>query len=289
MLIMGCDGLVDFFCLPENKPIQRKISLLKYAYDAGIRGFDCSVCPTFIQAYKQLLKYAKGPLMTIGNPNWICGYELHDVPLWYIRDRIRVTLYRRFFSAEELHAISNLPEQIQKRWFLPSPSALPLSDTEILQIYLNITRFHLNLDMLAEITKIVVFGSDYLEWFTKLGRIDLIRQGILILKSRGFDVLSISHWPSVTCDVLNELDFSGHWVHLNSLEQLIVSYSAIEGIKKIRKPITVFRILSAGDLRENPLMALNYVEASISPEHIVIGMNSEQEIDYWTNIFCKRI
>jgi hypothetical protein len=222
MLVIGCDFLVDFLPGSAKLPIEQKVDILKYAYAYGIRNFDISVCPNFIQAYDEFLAYTNNDVNGFGNPNWRCGFKLKDQDLWDIQDRIRKTLLEQYFTTQELSHIFSLPKIIQQRWFLPAKEEPILTKEEISAIYLDRDQFISNLSMLKDRVKIILFGSNYLEWLIKLGRLALIKQGLDIIQKMGFIPWSISHWPSVTAPIIRDLPFCGHFVHYNKLEQLII-------------------------------------------------------------------
>ncbi len=278
-LVMGCDYLVDFLPGSVKLPLDKKIKMLKYAYDSGIRTFDISVCPNFIQAYTQFLEHTNNDVVGIGNPNWKCGFKLNNQELWDIQHRIRKTLLEKQFTAEERKCIFSLPEVIQKRWFLPDREGPILTAEEISNIYLDANQLEKNLELLKKHVEIVVFGSNYLEWLTKLNRLDLIKQGLEIIKNAGFTPWSISHWPSVTIPILRDLPFSGHWIHYNELEQLIVPNKALDSVKQLQGPITTFRVLSSGLLSNNAQQAIQFVRDSLQYDNLVIGIRSETDID----------
>lgn len=284
-LIMGCDYLTDFLPGSVKLPLTEKVKILKYAYDQGIRTFDVSVCPNFIKAYDDFLQYTKGDITGIGNPNWKCGFKLKGQDLWIIQDRIRRTLLEKHFTEEERKYIFSLPEAIQKRWFLPSEENPILTLKEISDIYLDVGQFEKNLKMLKELVKIVLYGSNYLEWLIKLNRLDLIEQGLKIIKNAGFIPWSISHWPSVTAPVLRDLPFEGHWIHYNELEQLIVPDQALESIKQLSKPITIFRVLSFGLLSDKFQQAVQFAINSLHPDNLVIGIRTINDINKMVRIW----
>jgi len=281
---MGDDYLTDFLPSSVKLPLREKVKILKYAYEHGIRTFDVSVCPNFIKAYNDFLQYTNGDTTGIGNPNWKCGFKLKDQDLWNIQDRIRKTLLKKYFSEEERKCIFSLPKVIQKRWFLPSKEKPILSVKEVSDMYLDEKQFEKNLKMLKGLVKIVVFGSDYLEWLIKLNRLDLIKQGLEIIRNAGFTPWSISHWPSVTAPIIRDLPFEGHWIHYNELEQLIVPNRALESIKQLSEPITVFRVLSYGLLSDKFQQAVKFVINSLHPDNIVIGIRSIDDIKQTTKI-----
>jgi hypothetical protein len=278
-LIMGCDYLTDFLPGSVKLPLSEKVEILKYAYDQGICTFDVSVCSNFINAFNDFLQYTNGDVTGIGNLNWKCGFKLNNQDLWDIQNRIRRTLLKKYFTVEERKCISSLPEVIQKRWFLPNREEPILTKKEVSDIYLDEKQFEKNLKTLNGLVKIVIFGSNYLEWLTKLNRLDLIKQGLEIIRNAGFTPWSISHWPSVTAPIIRDLPFEGHWIHYNKLEQLIIPDQAFESIRQLSKPITVFRVLSCGLLSDKFQQAVQFVINSLYPDNLVIGIHSIDDIN----------
>jgi hypothetical protein len=276
-IIMGCDALVDFLPGLKKISINEKLDLLGYAHALGITGIDVSVCSNFISAYRQLI-CSNREFLSFGNPNWKCGIKLEDKDLWDIQDRIRVTLLKRYFNSAELNSIYCLPKWSQKRWFLPKQEALALSFSEVSKIYLDKRQLKSNLEKLDNLVDIVLFGSDYLDWLAKLNRIDLIEEGIQVIKEMGFIPFSISHWPSVVAPIIEDLPYEGHWIHYNELERLIVPQLATDFIKKLQKPIIVFRVLSAGKLAHRKKEAIQFVVDQINPRSIVVGIGSKKHI-----------
>lgn len=279
-IILGGDKFLDCWGPQTNAGLATVggvCAVMLRAYELGVRGFDVSLNPHVIGAFR-LLKQSHPDTVAIGNPNWECGIKLGDVSIDVLRDRFRKTLLNQVFTPEQMEGIKKMPEDRQKRWFLAAGDAEVLTADEIAGIHLDEPTYRSKLEMLRGVADYVLVGTDYADWLIPLGRSNILGRMSELVRQCGFVPLSISHYTSITLPTLDTMDFEGHWVYLNRREQLLSSGSALQAVRGAIHPITAFRTLGGGALIGDSAGAFEYLK-NAGVRSIVVGAERPNQLD----------
>ena len=250
--------------------------MMQQAYKLGVKGYDISLNTHVIEAFKRL-KELHSDVVAIGNPNWRCGIKLGDTIIYELGARFKKTILTRFFTPEQVNEIHQLPEERQKRWFLAEDADV-LSGDEIKGVYLDEATYRAKLESFVGVTNYILIGTDYADWLIPIGRKDILARMSELAREYGFVPLSISHWASITLPALEEMDFEGHWIYLNKMEQLLSADKVHDAVKGARHPITAFRVLGGGALVSNMEDAFTYLKR-LGIASIVIGAETTDQLE----------
>lgn len=276
--ILGGDRFLDYWGPQSRKELSTVdgvLRIMRVSYELGIRGFDISLNAHVIEAFK-LMKEKYPDIVGIGNPNWKCGIKLDDVMLDDLSDRVRCTL-TNIYSSEVRAEINNYSEKRKKRWFLPSNDVRALDADEIEQICLDESLYRSKLEMLSDVVDYILIGTDYADWLVPLGREDILARMSIIVRKYELLPLSVSHHASITLPVLDTMDFEGHWIYLNQVEQLLSESSVRNTLKRIRHPVTAFRVLGGGQLANDLETSIEYIR-SMGIQDIVVAAETAEQI-----------
>lgn len=276
--ILGGDRFLDWFSTPP--PIQLTTNytfkIMKLSYKFGVRGFDISCRFNLINAFKQLKKYFPD-VVGIGNPNWLCGYKLDNVPLWNIKDRIISTIVQKLKNKFIEKSLTMIPETHRFRFLTKKKNAKPLTDDEIQRISIDEKVWFNKINLLKGLTDFCLIGADYADWMCILNRLDLLKWQIKTVRKSGMVPVSVSHLASITLPLLDKEDFEAHWIYANRVWMYLDPDSAIKAIQTASKPITAFKILSYIKLPEEIESTIQWLK-NFGVKSFVIGLETEKHV-----------
>ncbi|GEM_PF-3034705 len=251
--ILGGDRFCDWFSTvpsPTQLTTDYTFKMMRLSYELGVRGFEISCRYNLIDSFKRL-KTRFPEAVGIGNPNWRCGYKLENTHLWDVKDRIILTIIKKFNQDKTLQKmLATIPQTHSLSRFLVKKETIPLTDHEIQQIHIDQDIWFDRINLLRGVADFCVIGSDYADWMCALNRLDLLRWQIKTVRDNGMIPVSVSHWASVTIPTLEKEDFAAHWIYANKIWMYLNPESASAAIRESAKPITAFKILSNIELPE---------------------------------------
>lgn len=277
--ILGGDRFLDWFSVlpPIQLTTDYTFKIMRLSYEFGVRGFDISCRFNLINAFKQL-KECFPEVIGIGNPNWLCGYKLHNTHLWDIKDRIILTIIQKLSRENESvkKILATIPETHRFR-FIIKKETHPLTDDEIQQIYIDQEIWFDRINSLRGITDFCVIGSDYADWMCALNRLDLLRWQIESVRKNGMIPISVSHWASITIPLLDKEDFGAHWIYANRAWTYLDSESAATAIRAASKPITAFKILSYIRLPDEIESTICWLK-NLGVKSFIVGLENPEQV-----------
>ena len=235
---------------PQNLTAEYAYGMMEFAYESGIRGFDLSLRPNVIEAFRRQREKHGDEVIGIGNPNWLCGYELDSKPLMGFRDRVVLTIIQRYLGSGAREKLNSLPREQQCKSFHYDEKTQPLSNNEVERITLNRSVWVSRLDSLRDLAAFCQVGTDYADWMVQFGRCELLSSQISMIRESRMIPISICHWTSLSLPALDREDVAGHWVWANMKHMHMDLDGAILALRASRKPKTAFRVLRGLKLPE---------------------------------------
>jgi hypothetical protein len=265
--------------------------MMEFAYKNGVRGFDLSLRSNVIEAFRRLKEKYGAEVIGIGNPNWLCGYELDNKPLMNFRDRVILTIISRYYDSSTRSKLNSLPENQRCRSFHYEKNTQPLSEDEVGRITLNRSEWVNRLNVLKELVDFCQVGTDYADWMVQFGKVELLSSQISMIREKGMIPISICHWTSHTLPTLEREDVAGHWVWANKKHMCLNFADAISAIGASRKPKTAFRVLKGLRLPDQIPEVYSWIRSSLGIMSVVIGIDDEAQGTYTIptarSTFCR--
>ncbi|MCP4629928.1 MAG: hypothetical protein GY850_41440 [bacterium] len=292
-VILGGDRFTGIFGNPRNTHLENVITTPEYistifeaCYQRGFRGYDISMSDPVIACFIQL-KEKYPDCIGIGNPNWDCGLMIGKRKLREIHPRINAHFFKHVFSVKEKAAISQLCPDQREVWFSYPSEATPLTSQEIASIYVDEEKYQANLDKIKEICEFCLVGTVFADWLPLLGRQDILRDVIALVRDNKLIPLSIHHWTSLVLPLLDELDVAGHWTYLNKACQFLTEGDAIQAIQHSQKPITAFKALLSRE-KEDIEAYFDYVFHVAHIQAVDFGVETTEEAHVIATILQER-
>lgn len=265
---------------PQNLTSEYAYGMMEFAYKNGVRGFDLSLRSNVIEAFRRLREKYGDDVIGIGNPNWLCGYELDNKPLMGFKDRVVLTIIQRYFDSATRNKLNSLPENQRCKSFGYGKDTQPLSKDEVRRITLNRSEWVNRLNALRELAVFCQVGTDYADWMVQFGKLELLSSQISMIREKGMIPISICHWTSLSLPTLEREDVAGHWVWANKKHMDMSFDEAMSAVRASRKPKTAFRVLRGLRLPEQIPEVYFWLRNSLGILSVVIGIDDKAQGAY---------
>jgi hypothetical protein len=253
---------------------------MDFAFKNGVRGFDLSPRPNVIEAFRKLRNIYGDEVVGVGNPNWLCRYELDGKQLMGVRDRVVATIVQRCLDSTARIKLSSIPDERRCKSFKYETGAQPLSEEEINRITLDKSDWTNRLRAMKELVTFCQVGTDYADWVIQLGREELLSSQISMIRENGMIPVSICHWTNLSLPVFEKENVAVHWLWANKKHMCADFDEAVSAVRTSRKHKTAFRVLRGLRLPEQIPEAYSWLRDSLGISSVVIGIDDESQGAY---------
>ena len=246
---------------------QKISSLMRAAYDLGGWCFDLP-SSKHLQAYRELRSLTDDQNLTC-----LChleveeGASLFGKPLHQFESKIAATL-RKILSLPP--SIRNFPS--------PAPFSEVLTQKEIDRISFDPPRFGRALSLLnPEESPFLLVGDRYGEWLLALGRIDLLKEMMAMVRDKGFIPILSGQWATFFLPTAKPLDAAAFAVPINKKWGLFSLSGASDLIKKFDRPVIGLNPLADGELLKTSEEAFSFLFNELKIHSAIARFSSEEE------------
>lgn len=242
---------------------------MKIAYILGVRGFSISPHATLMRTLKKF-KCEHPDVICISNHHRKLNYYIDKTSLWepYNISRIKATVLSKL---DPRIIASNCP------WLNDVDSQKPFSEEEIDKITLNEVEYRKNLTQFSKFCDYALIGNIGPTGLFLMGRIDLLEHEIEIVRDEGLVPIGMCQGGGLVLPGMDRLKVGGHWLYINKSFSFPNLEYTLKIIKKIKKPITAYKIFSDSKIIDIE-SSLKFLKEIRNIKSIVFGTENEKQI-----------
>lgn len=240
--------------------------LTKKAYEMGVHCFDLPSA-NHLECFKDLRGLmADESLIGVCHLDVEQGASLLGKPLHRFESRIISTIRRELLPSH------------QYREFLPFSSSEVFTQKEVDRIAFDAPRFEKALSRFdPNDSPFLLVGEKYGDWLLALGRIDLIREMVSMVREKGFIPIFASQWATFTLPKAKSLNVSAFAVPINKKRGFFDLDRASDLIKKFEKPVISLNPLDDGGLVGELERAFSFLFEELKVYAAIARIGSEEE------------
>jgi len=278
-VIMGEDRFTGWFGKKLfNTEKQREIAYkdsIETAYDCGVRGFSMSPHPTLIKVLKNFKK-EHPEIVCISNHHWQTHYYLGKKSLWTKENMERLASTEKYYLNQKVIENSS--------WFKGLDVNKRFSEEELKTIRLDEKEYVEQLKEFRAFCDFCLVGNLGRSALITIGREDIVQREIDLARKIGFIPLGMCEGGGSALPKMEKLNVSGHWVWINRHHAHPNLQYALKVIKKIKKPITAYKIFTSPE-GFNFKESIKFIKSVPQIKSIVVGVeNKEQAKETFSNL-----
>lgn len=272
-LILGGDiFLRNHFKTSSSNTVEYIYAILEAAVIGGVEAIDVNIeSPYLFEAFKHLKR--KYPhVIGIGDPNMNPGFMLNGIPLKEYKKEIIRAVYDGYLNERERHRLQSYSREYMENYFDLSNCDASVILDNIVKISLDEQKWLSRIRLLSHYCDYCLFGADYADWLTALGRIDLLRFQVDTISSCSMTPISISHWSGLTIPQLETISgVKGHCL-LSNKDCLYMSPEETRRLINNTNSVFIgFRVLRGLGRYFSVDDALSFMTKELSLSHFIIG------------------
>jgi len=249
------------------------LQVMRAAYEAGCRAFELSE-DSNVQLFWRLRVEVDEPILGFGNPTWEQGVMLNGRFLMLSRDRILRTLMDRPMLPNGV--VTTIREQLSKSAVLVfgyDRTAVPLTEEEIADIYLDEDIFLKRLSGFGGACQYILLGGTDADYLLSLGRVNILHRMVELVRRSGFEPLLLCHYGSYVVPIAEEagLQVSGYAIPLNREWGWFDRDECVRIVHAIDKPFVAFMPLANGQLGRDVRGALEWLFSVAKVDSVLFG------------------
>lgn len=264
-VIMGEDNFTGWFgkgkFASERERANKYRRALSAAYMQGVRGFSISPQQTLVRVLKEF-RQSHPDILCIANPHWQRHYRLGKESLWTPKnlERLRASVNARVKPA------------LRENYRLKNISGRPFTAKEIKSINLNEREYRKSLAAFA-FCDFVLVGNIGISALVLLGRTDIIKREITLVRSARRIPLGMCEAGSLALPRIERLDVPASWVWINSHFTFPTPTHGLPIVRKATKPITAYKALTS-PTGFNLDASIRFLKRIPPVESVVIGVEN---------------
>lgn len=259
---------VIFSLCPSPFHPQLFSSLIKKAYEMGAWCFDLPSLE-HVESFKRF-KQETGDETLLG----LCHLKVEE----------GLTFFGNPLQRFELKMISTikkdfLPPPIARRVFPQTPSSDVFTQKEIDHILLDPVRFDKTLSHFdPQDSPFLFLGGRYGDWLLALGRIDLLKEMVDIVKKKGFLPIYLGQWTSFVLPKAKPLEVVAFAIPINKNHIPFEFSLACNLIKRFDKPLISLNPLANGSLLKKSAKAFSFLFQDLKVHSAIVPIQREKEM-----------
>ena len=242
-------------------------SLMEKAYEMGAWSFDLPSLK-HVESFKELKRLTDDEtLIGLGHLDSEEGVSYSGKPLHQYESKVVSTIKR-----------NTVPVQMHYLFSGPSTSEV-FTQKEIDRISFDIPRFEKALSRLdPQLSSFLLLGEKYIDWLLALGRIDLLKEMVGMVRGKGFIPIVSGQWATFSLPKAKPLDVAAFAVPINKRWSYFDLAQACDLIKKFDKPVMSLNPLADGELLGEAEEALLFLFEGLKIHSAIVDVASEEEI-----------
>jgi hypothetical protein len=242
-------------------------SLMKKAYEMGAWCFDLP-SGNHLESFRELRDLtADEMLIGLYRVEAEAGVSFLGKPLHRFESKIVSTIRREL-----------LPPQQTRDVLPPTSSSEVLTQKEIDRIAFDPLRFEKALSTFdPKESPFLLVGEKYGDWLVALGRVDLLKEMVSKVRTKGFIPIFSGQWATFVLPKAKSLDVSAYAVPVNKKWSLFDLGRASDLIKKFEKPVISLNPLADGNLLRESEEAFSFLFDELKICAAIAGVGSEEE------------
>ena len=242
-------------------------SLMKKAYEMGVWCFDLP-SGNHLESFRELRDVtADEMLIGLYHVEAETGVSFLGKPLHRFESKIVSTIRREL-----------LPPQQTRDVLPPTSSSEVLTQKEIDRIAFDPLRFEKALSTFdPKESPFLLVGEKYGDWLVALGRVDLLKEMVSKVRTKGFIPIFSGQWATFVLPKAKSLDVSAYAIPVNKKWSLFDLGQASDLIKKFEKPVISLNPLADGNLLRESEEAFSFLFDELKICAAIAGVGSEEE------------
>jgi hypothetical protein len=241
---------------------------MEKAYGMGAWCFDLPAAKHF-ESFKTLRESTGDETLTgFGHLEAESGVSLTGKPLHQFESKVISTVI-----------VNAIPPELAKKLF---PAHFPgevLTQREVDRMAFDSSRFEKALSPFhPEDSPFLIVGGKYSDWLLALGRVDLLREMVSIVRQKGFIPIFSGQWATFVLPKARPLDVAACAIPVNHKESLFDFTQACSMIKRFEKPILSLNPLAEGRLLNESAEAFSFLFNELKVYAAMIEVTSDEEI-----------
>jgi hypothetical protein len=270
-VIMGEDNFTGWFgkgnFATEEERAKAYKETLEAAYALGVRGFSMSPQRTLMKVLKDF-KVKNPDIVCISNHHWQSHYFFGSESLWKEKNLKRLAATDATLIDSALRKACN--------WFQDVNIKDAFSNEEIGKFSLDEKEYKQQLAEFKPFCDFCLIGNIGASSLVVLGRKDIVKKEIELVREAGLIPIGMCQGGGLALLMIEELDVAGSWLWINKDFCYPNLGQSLKAIKKAKKPITAYKILSS--LKGLDIEAsAKFIKSIKQIKSIVVGVENRQQ------------
>lgn len=245
----------------------------------GAQAIDVNIESVYVlEAFKRIKgKYPN--IIGIGDPNMNAGFYMDGVPIKKYEKEIIRYIFDFCLTPQDKSLFIRKSGEYKENFFnLSSCDALFVREN-INRISLDENRWMQRIVQLSSCCEFCLFGADYADWLTAIGRFDLLKYQADSIVACGMMPISISHWSGLTIPQLDRIQSVKYHCVLANEDCILTEPDDIYGlIKDSSSTFIGFRTMRGLGRYFSIDNAFNFMTKKLGLSHFIVGASTTPDV-----------
>jgi hypothetical protein len=257
------------FSIRPSFPVHQNLyPLMEKAYGMGAWCFDLPAAKHFESLKALRESTGDEALIGFGHLEAESGLSLMGKPLHRFEPKVISTVI-----------INAIPFELAKKLFPAHSPGEVLTQREVDRMAFDSSRFEKTLSPFhPEESPFLIIGGKYSDWLLALGRVDLLKEMVSMVRKQGFIPIFSGQWATFVLPKAKPLDVAAYAIPINQKASLFDFTRACSMVKRFEKPILSLNPLAEGRLLNESGEALSFLLNELKVCSAIIEVASDEEM-----------